>query len=520
MNQTICYNPATGGEIGRSVLNSENDVFKAVENARFVQPDWADMPVSERGRYLLKVRDYIVDNADELAETISRDTGKTRMDALAAEVVSASMAVSYYVKKAPYFLKEKPIGSGSLLLANKRCRIGRRPFGVIGVISPWNYPFTIPFSEVVMGLLAGNAVLLKTATETQMAGRALERCFQAAGLPGGLFCFLNLPGGIAGEAFLKAGVNKLFFTGSVPVGKQLMALAAKTLTPVSLELGGNDAMLVCDDADLERAATGAVWGGFQNCGQTCAGIERVYVHRNVYDEFMKRLKVRVERLRVGYDVDHEVEMGAMTTERQAAAVKIHIEDALSKGAEIFARSGSPEGGVGNFMPAVVLSNVNHDMLVMREETFGPVLAVMKVDNIDEAVRLANDSNLGLTSSVWSRNVGNARKIAGKIQAGVVMINDHLMSHGMPEAPWGGFKESGIGRTHGEIGFDEMTQPQAIVHDVMPGVKKNLWWHPHGADIYRGIRGIPDMLYAKSLKKRLAGASELLKIFPRVFKADG
>jgi succinate-semialdehyde dehydrogenase/glutarate-semialdehyde dehydrogenase len=368
-----------------------------------------------------------------------------------------------------------------------------------------------------MGLLAGNAVILKTASQTQLVGRALERVIDSAGIPEGVFRFVNVPGRIAGDALLEAGVDKLFFTGSVTVGKQLMAKAAETLTPVSLELGGNDAMIVCADADLDRAAAGATWAGMQNCGQSCGGVERIYVHEEVYEPFVELLSRKVSALRVGKDRDFEVDLGAMTTTGQMRIVKEHIDDALQRGATIAAQSSCPSDG--NFLPATVLVDVDHEMKVMREETFGPVVGVMKVRDVNEAVELANDSNLGLTGSVWSQDSRAAEGIARRVRAGVVMINDHLMSHGLPETPWGGFKESGIGRTHGEIGFAEMTQPQCIVHDHLPAVRKNMWWHPHGREIYEGLRGILHLLHGSDVGDRLAGVKQLLKIFPRTFKAE-
>jgi acyl-CoA reductase-like NAD-dependent aldehyde dehydrogenase len=395
----------------------------------------------------------------------------------------------------------------------------RAPYGVVGIISPWNYPFAIPFSEVIMALLAGNAVLLKTASDTQLVGLALKRCISAADLPEGLFSYLNLPGSSAGAAFLNAGVDKLFFTGSVAVGKTLMAQAAQTLTPLVLELGGNDPMLVCADADLDRAAAGAVWAGLQNCGQSCGGVERIYVHQSVYASFLKKLAARVKSLRIGYDVDYEVDLGAMTTDRQVSAVKAQVQAALKAGAVIHAQSEPVAGQTGYFMPAMVLTQVNHSMDIMRLETFGPVLGVMAVADMDEAVRLANDSDLGLTASVWTAKHKTGERLGRRIKAGVVTVNDHLMSHGLAETPWGGFKQSGIGRTHGALGMAEMTQTQCLVHDILPGVKRDLWWHPHSPELYRGIGGIIDLLYGGGLSRRLWGLKKVLSILPRIFRAN-
>ena len=347
-------------------------------------------------------------------------------------------------------------------------------------------------------------------------GRAIERCMQAAGLPEGIFAYLNLPGPSAGAALLESGVDKLFFTGSVAVGKALMAQAARTLTPLVLELGGNDPMLVCADADIERAAAGAVWAGLQNCGQSCGGVERIYVHRSVYASFLTALVKRVKHLRVGYDTDYQTDMGAMTTRKQMIEVQRQIQDAIANGASIAAQSERSQNANGNFMPATVLTNVTHAMDIMRLETFGPVLGVMPVDDMHHALAMANDSHLGLTASIWTRNSRNGMALARRVKAGVVMINDHLMSHGLAETPWGGFKHSGIGRSHGAAGMAEMTQVQCLVRDVMPGVKQNFWWHPHGADIYGGVRGVIDLLYGNGLGQRWRGLVKLLRVYPRTF----
>ncbi len=519
-NQTEAFNPATGESLGFSKLNTIEELTEIVNRAREAQKLWQEFSVDERINLILKIRDYLVNNADSIAEIISRDNGKTRIDALATEVLPAAMGISFYCKNAKRFLRDQKLGGGNIFLINKRSKIVRVPYGVVGIISPWNYPFSIPLAEVIMGLLAGNAVILKTATETQMVGLALKDAVESANLPGGIFNFINLPGKIAGDAFLDCGINKIFFTGSVAVGKYLMGQAAKTLTPICLELGGNDAMIVCEDADPYRAAMGALWAGFQNAGQSCGGVERIYVHEKKYDKFMEILKEKVENFHVNYDTDFNSDMGCMTTERQLETVRNHIEDALNNGANVFAQSKTPKNNqLKNFHPVVVLTNVNHDMIIMRDETFGPVVGVMKFNNYEEAIKLANDSYLGLTGSVWTKNKNRGEKIARQIKAGVVTINDHLISHGLAETPWGGFKESGIGRTHGELGFDEMTQPLTIVKDMLPFVKKNLWWHPFNKNLYNGLKGLMDLLYNKKISLRTKGFINLLKIIPRIFRKE-
>ena len=518
MTQLIeSISPATGEKIGTSELNTVEDLNKQIVCAREAQIGWARLPVAERVKLLLKVRNFIVDNSNRIASTISLDNGKTRIEALATEILPAAMALSFYCRNAKKFLSDRKIGTGNIALINKRSRIIRVPYGVVGIISPWNYPFSIPFSEVVMGLLAGNAVILKTASETQMVGLILKEAFDFAGLPKSIFTYINLPGKIAGDAFIESGINKIFFTGSVSVGKYLMERAAKRLTPLCLELGGNDAMIVCEDADPYRSAKGALWAGFQNAGQSCGGVERIYVHERIYDRFISILSAQITNLRVGYDSDFSTDMGCMTTQRQADTVNRHISDAVGKGAVIFARSKVPtDKKYKNFLPAMLLTGVNHEMLVMKEETFGPVVGVMKFGNYKEAISMANDSHLGLTGSVWTKNRRLGEELARQIKAGVVTINDHLMSHGLAETPWGGFKESGLGRTHGKLGFDEMTQPLTIVHDILPFVKQDLWWHPYDKKLYNGLLGLLNLLYSKGFMIKLKSLTNLLKIVPRIF----
>jgi acyl-CoA reductase-like NAD-dependent aldehyde dehydrogenase len=510
-------NPANGESIGKFPIHTIDELKNMIEKARIAQKSWKSVPIHEKVRMIIKIRKYIIENADRISEIISIDNGKTRIDALSTEVLPAVMAISYYCKNAKRFLKPTKLNSGNLFLVNKRSKIIRVPYGVVGIISPWNYPFGIPFSVIIMSLLAGNSVVLKAASETQPVGSVLREAINSAKLPDGLFNYINIPGKKAGDAFLELGIDKMFFTGSVEVGKYLMKKAANNLTPISLELGGNDPMIVCEDADVYRSVMGAIWAGFQNAGQSCGGVERLYVHEKIYDEFMSLLFQEVSNLKVGIDIDYETDMGCMTTSKQKLSVEKHIEEALNMGAKIFAQSRIPEGESGsNFMPAMILTDVNHNMMVMKDETFGPVIGVMKYKTYDEAVELANDSYLGLSASVWTRNRKRGLQIASQIKAGSIMINDHLMCHGMAETPWGGFKESGIGRTHGKLGFDEMTQPTVIVKDILPFVKKNLWWHPFNKKIYDGIKGVLQFMYGNRFLIRLSGARNLIRIVPRIF----
>jgi len=513
--ETVDTNPATGDEVGR-VANTDMQQFpEIVQKSRDAQKYWAQQSFKQRAEHILKMRRYIIDHADELAQVISESNGKTRVDAMAAEVLPCAMSCGWYAKKAPKVLKPKRRGMGSILFFSKLTRIEHVPVGVVGIISPWNYPLSIPFGEVVMGLMAGNSIILKTADVTSQVGVQIEKIVAAGGLPENLFQMVYARGSAVSSGMLENGVNKIFFTGSVPAGKMIMAAAAQTLTPLSLELGGNDPMIVLDDAEIERTVNGTIWAGFQNSGQSCGGVERVYVQEGIYDEYMAALTKKVSALRQGVASSaHDVDLGCMTTDKQCDLVKEHVQDAVQRGASIVAQS-KAVGDLNDkvFHPATVLENCTHDMLTMREETFGPVVAVMKFKTIEEAIALANDSDLALTSSVWSKDTKLAKQIASRLESGVTTINDHLQTHGMSETPWGGWKQSGLGRTHGDEGLKEMTHEKVVNWDWL-GARRNLWWHPHDKATYEALKSAMHFAFPSSLADWLHGT---LKLTPTLLR---
>ncbi|MFW6293342.1 MAG: aldehyde dehydrogenase family protein, partial [Spirochaetota bacterium] len=361
--------------------------------------------------------------------------------------------------------------------------------------------------------------------------------------PDGILHVLHLPGHAVGDALLDAGIGKLFFTGSTEVDRELARKAGERLVPVSLELGGNDPMIVLEDADLDRAASCAVWAGLSNAGQSCGAVERIYVHDAVYDRFLAALEPIVASLRAGHDDDFAVDLGAITTEAQLETVRDQLAASLSEGGRERVRSlsqtegaqteatqteatqteatqteatqtaGGGAGG-GRFHPAVVVETSHDSGAIVREETFGPLLAVRRVGSVDEAVRLANDSRYGLTASIWTRDRRLARRISRELEAGAVTTNDHLLSHGMPETPWGGYKESGIGRSHSRLGFEEMTQPKVVVEERFGWIRRNMWWHPYSRQVYEGVSGALLARYGSGPLRRLRGLARALGLFIR------
>ncbi len=511
--ETVVFNPATGARLG-AVRNTDfSGMDEIFAKAREAQALWADMPFRRRRRHVLMMMDYIIDNAEHIAGVIAKSTGKTRIDALATEVIPSALSARWYANRAGQTLRTRRVPASSLLFINKRNMIARAPWGVVGIISPWNYPFSIPFGEVAMGLMAGNAVMLKVATVSVLIGLEIEKIIRAGDLPDGLFTLVTGPPQEVSDAFFRNRIDKIFFTGSVATGKILMARASRTLTPLSLELGGKDAMIVLPDADLERASNGAAWAGYSNAGQSCAGLERLYVHESVYDEFMKLLSEKTRALRVGVDTACNVDIGSLSTREQLEKVKHQVAEAGKRGAVVVARSEMPKNPHGWFYPATLMAGVDHSMELMREETFGPVIPVMKFSDVSEAVRLANDSTMGLTASIWSRNTREARRIAGDLQAGVVTINDHLYTHGQPESPWLGWKNSGIGVTHSDLGLLEMTHPRVINWDVLPS-KRDVWWYPYDRSTYDGLLATMDFIFPQSFGTWLRGGVRMTAFLVR------
>ncbi len=496
-------NPATGEILREIECVGEAAVEAAVERARAAQGAWADLGLRRRIAILREFQAKLYTKKSEIAAAITREAGKPVVEALVTEVLVVLDGARFLIDNAWGLLRDEPVPHGNLVTKLKRGWLVREPHGVIGIISPWNYPFSIPATETLAALVAGNAVVLKPSELTPLVALELAELLHAAGVPEDVFQVV-IGEGPAGAALLRSPIDKLVFTGSVTTGKRIAVAAAERLLPVVLELGGKDPMLVLDDADVDVASSAAVWGAFVNAGQACLSVERCYVHRSLYESFARACAEKTKQLRVGNGMDARTDVGPMIRERQVRIVEAHVEDAKARGARVLVGGKRlPELGE-NFYAPTVLADVTHDMRIMREETFGPVLPIMACADDDEAVRMANDSEYGLAASIWTRNAERGQVLARRIHAGTVMVNDVVSCFGISEAPHGGVKASGVGRTHGRFGLDEMVRVKYLDMDRMPGMKK-VWWHGYGESFRRQMEGFLDMQFARGMGARVRGA---------------
>ncbi|MCL4478032.1 MAG: aldehyde dehydrogenase family protein [Deltaproteobacteria bacterium] len=470
-------NPSTLKPIDNVDVTTKEELLEIVQKARKAQKAWEAIGFDGRKPFFNRLSSYLLDHYEEVARFISQENGKPYLEAILAEVYPSIDVVNFYSKRAKKLLSDKKIPIRIFKFMGKKSYIMYKSVGVIGIISPWNYPFAIPFSEIIMALVAGNTVILKPSELTPLIGKKIKELLDTAGFPDGVFSIVYGDGKIGAE-LVKADLSKIIFTGSVATGRRIMAAAAENLIPVVLELGGKDPMIVLKDADLDMSARGAVWSGFMNSGQTCASVERVYVDESIKDRFVELVIKHTGEIRQGDKLENEsTDMGPMIDHRQLSIVENHVKDAESKGAKVLTGGNRPTNLNGYFYKPTVLVNVDHSMQIMTEETFGPVLPIMGFKTEEDAIKLANDSRYALTASVWSKDIKRAEAIARQLVAGTVTINDHIMTYGIPETPWGGSKESGFGRTHSDIGLMEFVEPIHI-HVDRAWIKKKPWWYPY------------------------------------------
>lgn len=509
------FNPRTG-EVMRMVPSATvEDVREAVAHARKVAPEWAAIAPAGRARILRQIRYKVYEMQDEIVETVHAECGKPRNEAFINDVYPTIQMLLYLERNLVKFLKPEHPGRGLDLFTGMRTRVDWRPFGVVGCITPWNYPILNCFLAVAPPLFAGNAVVIKPSEVTPGCGELIRRALDS--LPAGVATVVQ-GGGEVGAALVDAPCDKISFIGSPATGRRICEVAAQHLTPVVMELGGIDSAIVCEDADIDMASSGILWGSFFNAGQTCCSIERAFVVDSVADEFENKLLAKLRLVKKAGD--DEPEVGSLTFSRQLGIVTDHVADAVTKGAAVLA--GGPDAGVKNvdgtlwFSPTV-LGNVTAEMAVSHEETFGPVLAVTRVKDTDEAIRRANEDGMNLTASVWTGNTGNAESIASKLKAGGIAINDHGVLPGLPYAPWGGIGESGFGRLNGKYGIREFVAPVTVARNATPKLPR-VWWYPYTEEQSDLFKGISTLLGAPTLPAKLRGLKRIAGNLPKVLKS--
>jgi acyl-CoA reductase-like NAD-dependent aldehyde dehydrogenase len=488
-------NTATGEVVGEITVNTAEDVAAALARAKVAQKKWAQVPIAERAKIIRGAVDLLVKYRENVIETIRRDTGKTHIDALMIEVIAALDFLTHWCARAVKDLSDEPIKPHGFQRVLKKVVMHYRPLGVVGVITPWNGPFALAINPSVQALLAGNAVLLKPSEVAPHSADWAVRLLHEAGVPEDVIQVLH-GDGETGAALVRAGVDKISFTGSVGTGKKIATACAEQLIPCTLELGGKDAMIVCADADLERAAGGAVFASVFNSGHVCMGVERIYVVESVADEFERLVEEKLRQVRCGSGDDCDV--GALFWDRQLSIIERHIEDAKAKGAEVVVGGEAVTNG-GLFYPPTLVCNVDHTMDLMKDETFGPIVSIMRVGDEEEALRLANDSDYGLSGSVWTKDTEKGFALAKRMETGSVLINDASMSYGILEVPFGGMKDSGLGQINGARSLRNYTFAQPIGIDRR-APKTEPHWYPHSEKTIKDLDGMVKLVYGTALKK--------------------
>jgi len=486
--------PVTLEPTGELVCANEEDVAAAIAKARVAQKAWAATSMKERAAIVERAMKIVLRRQDEIIDTVVAETGKARTDAMSMEVFSVADQLCYYAKNAQKFLKPRKRKVHGVLGLMKQLRVLYKPLGVVGLITPWNGPFVLVMNQATQAILAGNTVVAKGSEVTPFSAKLAQEIFLEAGLPQGVLQVL-LGDGDTGAAIVRGGVDKVSFTGSVATGRKVAEACASQLIPVTLELGGNDAMIVCADADLDRASDGAWVGSCMNTGHYCCGTERIYVVEAVYDEFLRLVLEKGKNLRQGQHHGWEEDIGAVFWDRQMAIIEAHVEDARAKGANIQMGGRRNPELPGLYYEPTVITNVDNSMDIMILETFGPILCIQKVKSEEEALALANDSEFGLNGNVWTQDKEKGYRLASSIDTGACSVNDMAVSYGIPAAPFGGKKNSGLGQVNGKKGIRGYCHEMSIVIDRFGGKMQN--GYPYDAKSAEGMKKLMDFLWVKT-----------------------
>ena len=474
--------PATGRPLGSVPVTAPEDVAAVVAGAAAVQPLWAQLRPADRARYMRRAAQAVIDEQSELVALIAREQGRPVAEAMHLELLPAIETLQWLAEEGPGILGDDRVGLSRILFPRKRARVVHAPIGVVAVISPAADPFAGPLGDLAIALMAGNAVVLKPSPLACLCGERVLRVFARAGLPEGLVRIVH-GGSATGRALVDSPVDQVRLAGSVQVGREVGEACARALKPSTLALAGNDAMIVLDDAPLDRAIVGATWGAFANAGQAAGSIERAYVAREVYERFLTGVVARGRALRVGDPLDPSTEVGPLTSEDRAARVRALLDDAVARGATLHCGGGQ----TGAFVAPAVLTGVPSDAPLLREEVPGPVLVVAPVESVAEAIGRANAGEFGLGASVWTADRARGARVARALHAGMVWLNDHQVSAMTPQLPWGGVKESGLGRMRGEAALRECVTDKVLTWDPPRG--RQPWWHPYDAALVRAGEGL-------------------------------
>ena len=486
--------PVTLEPTGELICANTEDVARAIAKARAAQPAWAATHIKDRAAIIERALQVVLERQDEIIDTVIKETGKARTDAMSMEVFSVADQLCYYAKNAEKFLKPRKRKVHGLLGLMKQLRVLYKPLGVIGLITPWNGPFVLVMNQAAQALLAGNTVVAKGSEVTPFSAKLAEEIFREAGVPDGVLQVL-LGDGETGAAIVRGGVDKVSFTGSVATGRKVAEACASQLIPVTLELGGNDAMIVCADADLDRAADGAWVGSCMNTGHYCCGTERIYVVKEVYDEFLRLVLEKGQNLRQGQQHGWNEDVGAVFWDRQMSIIEAHVEDARAKGANILMGGQRNPELPGLYYEPTVITEVDNTMDIMILETFGPILCIQQVDSEEQALALANDSEFGLNGNVWTKDKDKGYRLATAIDTGSCSVNDMAVSYGIPAAPFGGKKNSGLGQVNGKKGMRGYCHEMPIVIDRFGGKMQNAY--PYSADSAEGMKKLMNFLWVKT-----------------------
>ena len=502
------FDPATDELVGKVREAAPEDVEEHVRIAWKGFEEWSARPLDQRKRVLAGLSPLILAQAEDIAALITREMGKPYAEAFTAELEPTLDLIAYYVRKAHKFLDPQRVRLQNPMFWRRRNVNRLEPMGVLAIITPWNWPFLIPMGQIVPALLAGNAVVFKPSEHTPLVGERIRSLLLEAGVSEAAFQIVH-GFGEAGKALVGSSVSKVFFTGSTRVGELVMQQAARDLKRVVLELGGNDPAIVCADADLENASSGILWGGFNNCGQNCNGVERVYVHESVIEPFLQRFLAKVGKLRLGRGMEPNVDIGPLANLAQFEKTQKIVREALGGGAELLA-GGKPVPELGPlFFQPTVLKWPSTQAEPEGEEIFGPVVFVTPFATKEEALRAANRSKYGLTASLWTQDMRKAEEFIQGLDAGTVLINDCVVSFGFPEAAWTGWKKSGVGWVHGEKGLDEMVRFKFATYEPQSHSQK-FWWFPYGPSTMEGMRAAMQFLFARSPWQRLKAVPATLK----------